>query len=132
MNAETYEVTVIESETVNTESTVRLIEILDQKYPLAREIILILDNAKYHYSKEVQNNLKDHPRIIMAFLPSYSPNLNLIERLWRFFKKKVLYNQYYKDIKAFRNASITFFKNIGQYADQIASLMGGGFEINDT
>ena len=132
LNAETYEVTVMESDTVNTNSTIRLLEILDQKYPLAKEIILILDNAKYHYSNEVQDTLKDHPRIRRVFLPSYSPNLNLIERLWKFFKKKVLYNKYYKDIHIFRKACINFFRNIAQYADEIASLMCGGFEINYT
>ena len=121
MNAETYEVTVIESETVNTESTVQLIEVLDQKYPLAKEIILIMDNARYHYSKEVQGNLKDHPRIRMVFLPSYSPNLNLIERLWKFFKKKVLYNKYHENLKAFRTACINFFSNISKYEDEISS-----------
>ncbi|NOY73961.1 MAG: IS630 family transposase [Gammaproteobacteria bacterium] len=132
INAETYEVTVIESGMVNTDSTIQLLEILDQKYSSAKEIILILDNAKYHYSKEVQKHLKDYPRIRMAFLPSYSPNLNLIERLWRFFKKKVLYNRYHENIKMFRKACINFFKNIHQYSDEIASLMSGGFEINYT
>ena len=54
INAETNEVTVIESDTVNTDSTIQLVEVLDQKYPLAQEVILIADNAKYHYSKLVQ------------------------------------------------------------------------------
>jgi len=132
INAETYEVTVIESDMVNTDSTIQLLEILDQKYSSAKEIILILDNAKYHYSKEVQKHLKDYPRIRMAFLPSYSPNLNLIERLWRFFKKKVLYNRYHENVKMFRKSCINFFKNIDQYSDEIASLMSGGLEFNYT
>lgn len=85
INADTYEVTLVESETVDTDSTVKLIETLDQRYPLSKEIILILDNARYHYSKEVQRNLEDHPRVRLIFLPPYSPNLNLIERLWLFF-----------------------------------------------
>ncbi|MCF6338954.1 MAG: IS630 family transposase [Gammaproteobacteria bacterium] len=132
LNAETLEITIIESETVNTDSTIQLIEVVDQKYSLAKEIILLVDNAKYHYSKEVQKNLKDHPRIRMVFLPSYAPNLNLIERLWKFFKKKVLYNQYHENIKTFRATCINFFKNIDQYADEITSLMSGGFEIDYT
>jgi transposase len=132
LNAETYEVTVIESDMVNTDSTIQLLEILDQKYSSAKEIILILDNAKYHYSKEVQSHLKDYLRIRLVFLPSYSPNLNLIERLWRFFKKKVLYNRYHENIKTFRKACINFFRKIDQHSDEIASLMSGGFEINYT
>jgi len=76
--------------------------------------------------------LKDYPRIRMVFLPSYSPNLNLIERLWKFFKKKVLYNRYHKNIKTFRRACVHFFRKIDQHSDEIASLMSGGFEINYT
>lgn len=130
INAETNEVTVIESDTVNTDSTIQLVEVLDQKYPLAQEIILIADNAKYHYSKLVQKSLLDHPRIRFVFLPSYSPNLNLIERLWGFFKKKVLHNKYHKDIRSFRRSCINFFRNIDEHNEKIASLMSGGFDIN--
>ncbi len=129
IHAETHEVTVIESDTVNTDSTIRLIETLDQKYFLAQEIILIADNAKYHYSKQVQEALKDYPRVRFVFLPRYSPNLNLIERLWGFFKKQVLHNQYHKDIGSFRRSCIEFFRNIDQHREKIASLMGGGFDI---
>ena len=54
MNAETLELTVIESETVDEDSTIQLLEILENKYALARTIFVILDNAKYHYSKKVK------------------------------------------------------------------------------
>jgi len=54
INAETMEMTLIESETINRDSTVQLLEILDRKYFYAKEIIVILDNAKYHYSEEVR------------------------------------------------------------------------------
>ena len=129
LHAETHEITVIESDTVNTDSTIQLIEILDQKYFLSKEILLIADNAKYHYSKRVQEALKDHPKVRFVFLPSYSPNLNLIERLWGFFKKHVLHNQYHKDIRSFRRSCIEFFRNIDQHREKIISLKSGGFDI---
>jgi transposase len=132
LNAETLEVTILESLTINSDSTLELIEVLDQKYPLSKEIIMIMDNARYHYSKVVQEKLLEHPRVRFVFLPSYSPNLNLIERLWKFFKKKVLYNKYHESLSAFRIASIDFFKNIDRYSSEIASLMSGGFEMNYT
>lgn len=128
INIETLEMTVIESSTINANSTIDLLETLSQKYPLSTRLHIILDNARYHYSKEVKGYLKENGRINLVFLPSYSPELNLIERVWKFFKKKVLYNQYYVDLQAFREACINFFQGIGQYKKELASLLGGGFE----
>lgn len=128
MNAESYEVTVIESATVDEDSTLQLLEILERKYALAASIYIILDNARYHYSRKVQAYLKNS-RIKLVFLPSYSPNLNLIERLWKFFKKKVLYNTYYEKLENFRQACITFFRNIDNYQTELISLMSGEFEL---
>ena len=128
INAETMEMTLIESETINRDSTVQLLEILDRKYFYAKEIIVILDNAKYHYSEEVRNVIEKSSRLKLVYLPTYSPELNLIERVWRFFKKKVLYNKYYENLAAFRKATIKFFQHVGTYSDELASLLGGGFE----
>lgn len=128
MNAETLEVTLIESETVDDNSTIQLLEAIENRYKLATTIFVILDNAKYHYSWKVREFLKNS-RIQLVFLPSYSPNLNLIERLWKFFRKKVLYNKYYEKLDDFRQASINFFKNIGSYWDELASIMSDEFEL---
>lgn len=128
INAETHEVTVIESTTVNQDSTIELLETLEQKYFYASMIYIILDNARYHYSKEVKNWLEGR-NIKLVFLPTYSPNLNLIERLWKFFKKKVLYNKYYENLEAFRKACIAFFSTIDQHADDIARFMNADFEM---
>jgi len=97
INAETHEVTLIESDTVDAYSTLNLLSAIENKYPSASAIKVILDNAKYHYSKIVKDYV-DQSRVDLVFLPRYSPNLNLIERLWGFFKKKALHNRYYKNI----------------------------------
>ena len=128
INAETYEMTVIESATVDADSTIQLLTMLENKYTIATAIFVILDNAKYHYSRQVQEFLKGS-RIKLVFLPSYSPNLNLIERVWKFFKKKVLYNAYYENIAGFREACIQFFRNIGVYQAELASIMNSEFEL---
>ena len=128
INAETHEVTIIESDTVDEESTIDLLETIRQKYFMASMIYLILDNARYHYSRKVQAYLEGK-NIKLVFLPSYSPNLNLIERLWKFFKKKVLYNQYHENITVFRLACIKFFRNIDQYREEIANFMEAEFHI---
>lgn|ERR1700733_2304363 len=128
MNAETLEVTVIESETVDEDSTITLLGTLENQYALAATIFVILDNAKYHYSKRVKEFLKNS-RIELVFLPSYSPNLNLIERLWKFFKKKVLYNTYYEKLEDFRQACIKFFRNIEIYKNELIPIMSFEFEL---
>lgn len=128
INAETYQVTIIESETVNADSTINLLTAIEQSYPLSKEIYVILDNARYHYSKAVRDFL-ERTKIKLVFLPSYSPNLNLIERLWKFFKKKVLYNKYHENIDTFRKACINFFRNISEHYDDIEKIMSGGFEL---
>lgn len=128
INAETYEMTVIESDTVDADSTIQLLEMLENKYAVASAIFVILDNARYHYSKTVRKFLETS-RIKLVFLPSYSPNLNLIERVWKFFKKKVLYNTYYENIAGFRKACIQFFSNIGTYETELSAIMTGEFEL---
>lgn len=128
MNSETYQVTIIESETVNADSTINLLTSIEQAYPLSKKIYVILDNARYHYSIRVKEHLFNS-RIKLVFLPNYSPNLNLIERLWKYFKKKVLYNRYHENIKTFRDACIKFFRNLEAHQDEIAKIMSGGFEL---
>lgn len=68
-------------------------------------------------------------KIKLAFFPSYSPNLNLIEQLWKFFKKKVLYNTYYATLDLFREACIYFFRNIDEFQSDIKRLMNQEFEL---
>lgn len=128
INAESMEMTVIESNSINRNSTAQLLEILDRKYSNAKEIVVILDNARYHYSKEVKEVVEKSPRLKLVYLPAYSPELNLIERVWHFFKKKVLYNKYYENLEAFRKASIKFFRNIDKHHSELVSLLSGGFE----
>ena len=128
IHAETLEMTVLESPSINTDFTIALLESLNQKYPLSTRLTIILDNARYHYSQEVRQYLSNNRRIHLVFLPSYFPQLNLVERVWKFFKKKVLYNRYYQSLQDFREAAQNFFSHIGQYDKELSSLLSGGFE----
>ena len=66
-------------------------------------ITLVLDNARYQKCALVQD-LAFALNIELLYLPSYSPNLNLIERLWRFVKNKCLYSKYYSHFDSFKGA----------------------------
>lgn len=128
MNAETFETTVVASESnIDHESTISLFAQLLILDPFAKKIHVILDNAKYHYSKEVRNFVSTS-RINLIYLPAYSPELNLIERLWKVFKKNVIYNKYYEKFESFKEACLDFFGNQKKYLEQISSIMGDGLE----
>jgi transposase len=86
-----------------------LFQKLEAKHPDAKVIHPIVDNATYYKSKPVKEYLKTS-KIVIHFLPGDSPNLNLIERLWKFFKKKILYNKYYETFDEFLLACKNFFR----------------------
>ncbi len=66
-------------------------------------ITIVLDNARYQRCKLVMAKAEELG-IELLFLPPYSPNLNLIERLWKFVKKEVLYSKYYDNFESFKAA----------------------------
>jgi transposase len=128
INPETLDAFVIESSTIDSGSTIALFETLEKYYPLALTIYVILDNAGYHKSREVEKYLANS-RIKTVFLPPSCPNLNLIERLWKLFKKSVLYNKCFTDFKDFRKNCVNFFKDLTKYEDELHRIMNDEFEI---
>lgn len=68
-------------------------------------VTIVLDNARYQRCRLVIA-LAAQLKIELLFLPPYSPNLNLIERLWKFVKKQCLYSKYYDHFASFRQAII--------------------------
>lgn len=116
------DVIVEEAPTINAQSTIALLQKIEKRNPNLEQIYLVVDNARYYRCTLVNEYLKNS-NIKILFLPPYSPNLNLIERLWRLLKKIVLYNQYYEKFSDFRLAILTFFKNIKRYRSQLESLL---------
>ena len=99
-----------------------------KEYPNADTIYAILDNARYHYAESVKEKAKEL-KIKLIFLPPYCPNLNLIERLWKFLKKKLKKNKFYDTFEKFTEAIYKFFKNIKQYKEELKRLLTLNFEI---
>lgn len=130
-NAADHTVVVREDPQINAQSTIALIKQILVLHVIGM-IYLIADNARYYRSREVEQFLKENPRVKMIFLPPYSPNLNLIERLWLFFKKKRLWNKYYEKFDDFKNESMSFFENIHLFKNELKSLMTDNFHILNT
>ena len=106
LNAMPHELVTVEHLTYITAETVcellRLIAGTYQGIP----ITIILDNARYQRCVLVQA-VAQELGIELLFLPAYSPNLNLIERFWRFVKKQCLYSRDYPDSASFQQAILT-------------------------
>ena len=114
---------------VNAQSTIRLLREIEKKHPDKEKLYVVVDNAPYNRSKVLKNWLKEHPRIVMLYLPPYAPNLNLIERLWKFMKKKVIRTAYYESYDIFRREIGKFFQYIRKYKNQLSTMLTLNFHI---
>ena len=103
LNAITHELVMITNDTyIKADSVCELLRRI-AKLNLSMPITLVLDNASYQKCNLV-TALALQLNIELLYLPAYSPNLNLIERLWKFVKKQVLYSRYYANFSNFRSA----------------------------
>jgi transposase len=95
-------ITVTNESSINALSVCELLEKI-AALGLSTPITLVLDNARYQRCQLVLERA-GQLGIELLFLPPYSPNLNLIERLWRFVRKECLYSTYYEHFDAFKQA----------------------------
>ena len=94
-------------------------------------ITLVLDNARYQHCALVMD-LAKRLNIHLEFLPSYSPNLNLIERLWKFIKKQVLYGRHYGTFTEFCAAIDGCLAKVPtEHRENLESLMTHNFQTFD-
>jgi transposase len=113
---------VLEEKTINKEATINLLETIREKQAKGK-VYLILDNASHYHARVVKRWILHHRRFKLIFLSTYSPNLNLIERLWRFFHQKATWNRYFETFEEFRTTSLNFFKNLNLYQKELSSLL---------
>jgi len=129
VDIDTMEIVTDFADSINSQSTIRLFQKLKARHPKAETIHVITDNAKYYKSQLAQESLKQKlSKIVIHFLPGYSPNLNLIERLWKFFKKKILYNKYYETFAEFSSACKGFFRCRTKYCAELRTLLTEKFQ----
>jgi transposase len=95
-----------------------------------KPIHVVLDNARYQHCKAVLE-AAERLRINLVFLPPYSPNLNLIERLWKFVKAEVCHARYYENNELFKNAIISCLNSLHQkpYKTQLKTLLKPNFQL---
>lgn len=119
--------------TVANDSYITATEVCDMLRKIAaehaeKEVYLILDNARYQKCQDVQE-LARQLNIHLEYIPPYSPNLNLIERLWKFVKSE-LSSKYYDDFNVFRQRIDSIISSTsGESKSKIDKLIGNGVQL---
>jgi transposase len=115
-------------ENITGEQFIKLLEALLAKHPDTEKFILYLDNARYYSKPVVKEWLACHRQFHLVFLPAYSPNLNLIERLWKFLRKRAL-NRWHETFEAMQGAVAEVLDHLDRYRPELDSLMTEEFHI---
>jgi transposase len=111
IDLETGQTRMIEVETVDAASTIKLLGSIEALYPMLALIHVFLDNASYHHAKLVQEWLSQPGcRIKLYFIPPYCPHLNPIERLWGLMHRNVTHNKCYATCDQFADATLSFLR----------------------
>ncbi len=92
---------------------------LGQRYPQDKypRVVVLIDNAPWHGGKPIQNALADNPHLELKRLPSYSPQLNVIERFWKLLRRRATHNRLFDtlaDLKRSIRASLCYFQTVRQ------------------
>jgi len=128
IDPKTLELVVRFEETINRDTVISLLQDIEKRFPHASSIYIVCDNARYYHAQQIKTYLETS-RIRLIFLPPYAPNLNLIERFWKFFKAKVQVNRYYETLPQFKSACQYFFDHLGDYHKSLRSILTNNFEI---
>ena len=113
---------------VNADTVCELVDKIDEAYP-GEKITLVMDNARYQRNKKVFA-VAQECGIELLFLPSYSPNLNLIERVWRLVKTKCLRNRYFEDFAMFTTTIDEFIDSLSdENRFHLKSLVTENFQV---
>ena len=111
IDLETGKTAMIDVETVDAASTIRLLEAIEAMYQLLVMIHVFLDNARYRHAKIVQHWLaQPGRRVTLHFVPAYCPHLNPIERLWGVMHKHLTHNKTYTTYREFADATLEFLR----------------------
>jgi len=103
-----HKIVIAKDETLNALSIICFLKKVEAAYPRKKKIHIFCDNARYYKNKDVRHYLESS-KIELHFLPPYSPNLNPIERLWKWMKERTIYNSYYASFEEFESAVFGFF-----------------------
>jgi transposase len=113
---------------VNGAQFVNFLRLLRSTHPEAERFILYVDGARYYDSPVVKEWLRRHPEFLLSQIPAYSPNVNLIERMWKFMRAKALcrWHRTFEDMQA---AVSEVLDHLEDYRDELRTLLAEKFHI---
>jgi transposase len=120
----------ITRDNINGEQFVNFLRLLRSLHPETEKFILYVDGAKYYTSPVVKEWLKRHPEFQLSRIPPYSPNVNLIERMWKFLRSKALC-KWHKSFEDMQNAVSEVLDHLENYRVELQTLMTEKFHIID-
>ena len=121
-------VLILTEDNINQDKIIELLDLLRAKHLGEGKIYLILDNASYNKALRVRAQAMES-KITIKYQPPYSPNLNLIERLWKFTRRKFFKDKYRSTFAKFKEQLDEFFANLDKYRDELATLLTEKFEL---
>jgi transposase len=115
---------------INGAQFVNFLRLLRSLHPQTEKFILYVDGARYYDSPVVKEWLKRHPEFHLSQIPAYSPNVNLIERMWKFMRQKALC-RWHKTFEDMQAAVSSVLDHLGDYRGELQTLMKETFHIID-
>lgn len=90
-----------------------------------KHVVMVLDNARIHYAKLIQPFLqKQEDRLTLFYLPPYSPNLNLLEHIWKWLKESVIVNRFHATQAEIRTSVLSFLEHLSQFPEKVLQRLG--------
>jgi transposase len=119
---------------LNAQSLIELFTLMMAKHPDTKHFRIYLDNARYHHARVLKEWIAATQQtrgvvFDLKHLPAYSPNLNLIERLWKFLRKEAL-QKWHATFEEMQQAVAAVLDNLERYRDQLTTLMTERFHLS--
>jgi transposase len=115
---------------INGEQFVNFLRLLLSTHPQTERFVLYVDGARYFKSPVVKEWLRRHPQFHLSRIPAYSPNVNLIERMWKFMRAKALC-RWHKTFADMQAAVCQVLDHLEDYGGELRTLMTETFHIID-
>ena len=106
-----------EEEVYDAEAFLRFLKQILAVYPTGK-LVMVLDNGRIHKAAAIQSFLSEHPRLQFVFLPKYSPEMNPVERLWKWLKSDVIHNVFFDKTYKIRLAVRRFMNRVNQHLQE--------------